>query len=250
MVDLSGKVAIVTGGGTGLGRGTSMGFARAGAAVAVTGIDDQSVDETVAEIMAAGHRAIGLHVDVRDREQVERMAERVAAELGGIDILVNNAAIYPRRAWTEITEDEWDEVFRVNIKGYFLCARAVYPYMVKRGGGRIVNISSITTFIGLANLLDYVSTKGAIVGFTRSLAREVGTDNITVNSIAPGAYPTAAEEIHPDRETLVRGILEQQAIKRRGRPEDIANAALFFASPDSGFVTGQTLLVDGGWYMH
>ncbi len=249
-MDLSGKVAIITGGGTGLGRGMSLGFARAGAAVAVAGIDDRSVDDTVAELGQAGHRAIGLHADVRDRGQVEEMARRVAAELGGIDILVNNAAIYPRRAWTEIAEEEWDEVFRVNIKGYFLCARAVYPYMQKRGGGRIINISSITTFIGFANLLDYVSTKGAIVGFTRSLAREVGVENITVNSIAPGAFPTAAEEIHPNREEMVRGILEQQAIKRRGRPEDIANAALFFASPDSGFVTGQTLLVDGGWYMN
>ncbi|HZS89163.1 MAG TPA: glucose 1-dehydrogenase [Chloroflexota bacterium] len=249
-MDLSGKVAIITGGGTGLGRGMSLGFARAGAAVAVAGIDDRSVDDTVAELGQAGHRAIGLHADVRDRGQVEEMARRVAAELGGIDILVNNAAIYPRRAWTEIAEEEWDEVFRVNIKGYFLCARAVYPYMQKRGGGRIINISSITTFIGFANLLDYVSTKGAIVGFTRSLAREVGAENITVNSIAPGAFPTAAEEIHPNREEMVRGILEQQAIKRRGRPEDIANAALFFASPDSGFVTGQTLLVDGGWYMN
>jgi NAD(P)-dependent dehydrogenase (short-subunit alcohol dehydrogenase family) len=250
MVDLSGKVAIVTGGGTGLGRGMSMGFARAGAAVAVAGIDDRSVAETTSEIVAEGHRAIGLHADVREPGQVEQMAERVAADLGGIDILVNNAAIYPRRAWTEIAEEEWDDVFRVNIKGYFLCARAVYPYMVKRGGGRIINVSSITTFIGYANLLDYVSTKGAIVGFTRSLAREVGADNITVNSIAPGAFPTAAEEIHPNRDEMVRGILEQQAIKRRGRPEDIANAALFFAGPDSGFVTGQTLLVDGGWYMN
>jgi NAD(P)-dependent dehydrogenase (short-subunit alcohol dehydrogenase family) len=250
MVDLSDKVVIVTGGGTGLGRGMSKGFAQAGAAVAVAGIDDRSVADTVAEIVAAGHRAVGLHADVRERGEIEQMAERVDAELGGIDILVNNAAIYPRRAWTEITEEEWDEVFRVNIKGYFLCARAVYPSMVKRGGGRIINISSITTFIGLANLLDYVATKGAIVGFTRSLAREVGANNITVNSIAPGAFPTAAEEIHPNREEMVRGILEQQAIKRRGRPEDIANAALFFASPDSGFVTGQTLLVDGGWYMN
>lgn len=250
LLDLTGKVAIVTGGGTGLGHATCLALARAGAAVAVAGIDDGPLEETAATIAAEGHRALGLHVDVRDRAAVESMAARVDGELGGIDILINNAAIYPRRAWTEIKEEEWDDVFATNIKGYFLCARAVHPYMLKRGGGKIVNISSITFFVGFTHLLDYVSTKGAVIGFTRSLAREVGPDNINVNSIAPGAFPTAAEEIHPNREELVRQFLAQQSLKRRGRPEDIAHAALFLASGASDFITGQTLMVDGGWANH
>lgn len=249
-MNLVGKVAIVTGGGTGLGRATALALARDGAAVAIAGIDDGSVAEAVAAIAAEGHRALGVHADVRDRASVEAMAARVAGELGGIDVLVNNAAIYPRRPWTEIGEEEWDDVFATNIKGYFLCARAVHPYMLARGGGRIINVSSITFFVGFPYLLDYVSTKGAVIGFTRSLAREVGADNITVNSISPGAFPTAAEEIHPDRETLSQWFLDQQSIKRRGRPEDVANAAVFLSSPASDFITGQTLMVDGGWAMH
>ena len=121
-------------------------------------------------------------------------------ELGGIDILVNNAAIYPRRAWTEIAEEEWDEVFATNLKGYFLCARACYPSMAGAGRGRIINLTSITFFGGWSMLLSYVSTKGGIVAFTRGLARELGPEGITVNSISPGAFPTDAEKIHPDPE--------------------------------------------------
>jgi NAD(P)-dependent dehydrogenase (short-subunit alcohol dehydrogenase family) len=167
-----------------------------------------------------------------------------------VDILVNNAGIYPSRPWTAVTEEEWDWVFAVNIKGYFLCARAVYPGMKARGGGKIINISSLTFFMGLwSNLIDYISTKGAVVGFTKALARELGPENINVNCIAPGAFPTDAEKIHPDPEGYNAWVLENQALKRRGRPEDIANAVLFFASPMSDFITGQTLLVDGGWLM-
>jgi NAD(P)-dependent dehydrogenase (short-subunit alcohol dehydrogenase family) len=178
------------------------------------------------------------------------MVEQAVATFGGVDILVNNAAIYPARAWTELSEAEWDRVFAVNIKGYYLCARAVYPSMKTRGGGAIINISSITFFLGKWDrLLDYVSTKGAVVGFTKALARELGPEGIRVNCIAPGAFPTDAEKIHPDPEGYNRFVLENQAIKRRGTPTDMAKAVLFFASDLSDFVTGQSLLVDGGWAM-
>jgi 3-oxoacyl-[acyl-carrier protein] reductase len=178
------------------------------------------------------------------------MARRVAGEFGGVDILVNNAAIYPSRPWTEITEEEWDEVLAVNLKGYFLCARAAYPHMRGRGHGRVINVASITFFIGLANLLDYVSSKGGVVGFTRTLAREVGPEDITVNAISPGAFPTDAEKIHPDPEGYNRWVLAQQSIKRRGTPEDVGNLVTFLASDAASFITGQTVEIDGGWAMH
>ena len=167
-----------------------------------------------------------------------------------MDILVNNAAIYPSRPWTEIREEEWDEVLAVNLKGYFLCARAAFPHMKARGHGRVINVASITFFIGFANLLDYVSSKGGVVGFTRTLAREVGPEGITVNAISPGAFPTDAEKIHPDPEGYNRWVLEQQSIERRGTPEDIGNLVSFLASDAASFITRQTVEIDGGWAMH
>jgi 3-oxoacyl-[acyl-carrier protein] reductase len=247
---LPGKVAIVTGAGGALGAGTAQGLAQAGAAVALVDRNWAAAQAVAQEINQAGGQALALDCDVAESSAVEAMVQGVIAAFGGVDILVNNAAIYPARPWTEIQEAEWDRVFAVNIKGYYLCARAVYPSMRARGGGKIINLSSITFFLGKwANLLDYVSTKGAVVGFTKALARELGPENIQVNCIAPGAFPTAAEKIHPDPAGYNRFVLENQAIKRRGRPADIANAVLFFASPLSDFITGQSLLVDGGWAM-
>jgi NAD(P)-dependent dehydrogenase (short-subunit alcohol dehydrogenase family) len=198
----------------------------------------------------AGGQAVPLHVDVADRESVEGAVARTVAELGGIDVLVNNAAIYPRRAWTEITEEEWDRVLGINLKGYFRCARACYPSMKERGRGHIINMSSITFMVGFEMLLDYVSSKGAIVGFTRALAHEVGPEGITVNAIAPGAFPTDAEKIHPDPEGYNQWALDQQCIKRRGTPHDIGSLVVFLSSDASSFITGQTVVVDGGWAMH
>lgn len=247
---LKDKVAIVTGGGGALGAGIAQGLAQAGAAVVLADVKEAAAAAVATEIVAQGGQALGVACDVADRASVDAMVAQAATAYGGVDILVNNAAIYPARPWTEITEAEWDRVFAVNIKGYYLCARAVYPSMKARGGGKIINISSITFFLGKWDrLLDYVSTKGAVVGFTKGLARELGPDGITVNCIAPGAFPTDAEKIHPDPEGYTRFVLENQALKRRGTPTDMANAVLFFASDLSAFVTGQSLLVDGGWLM-
>jgi 3-oxoacyl-[acyl-carrier protein] reductase len=162
---------------------------------------------------------------------------------------VNNAAIYPSRPWTEIPE-EWDEVLAVNLKGHFLCARAAYPHMRGCGHGRVINVAWVTFFIGLANLLDYVSLKGGVVGFTRTLAREVGPESITVNAISPGGFPTDAEKIHPDPEGYKCWVLDQQGIKHHGTPEDIGNLVTFLAGDAASFITGQTAGIDGGWAMH
>ena len=247
---LEGRVAVVTGGGGGLAEGICAKLTQAGAAVACVDVTREKAQRVAEPLASGGARTLAVGADVSDRGSVEAMAKEVVGELGGVDILVNNAAVYPRRAWTEIEEEEWDRVMAVNLKGYFLCARAVYPHMKERGGGSIVNVASITFFIGWTLLLDYVASKGGIVGFTRTLAREVGPDGINVNAIAPGAFPTDAEKIHPDQEGYNRWVLEQQSIKRRGNPDDVGNLVAFLASDAASFISGQTIGIDGGWMMH
>lgn len=247
---LDGRVAVVTGGGGGLAEGMCTALAEAGAAVAVAEIDVGKAEARVEALRAVGGTALAVEADVSRRDSVDAMVATVVRELGGIDVLFNNAAIYPRRAWTEIDEEEWDAVLETNLKGYFLCARACYPSMVERGHGRIVNVASITVFGKLPMLLSYVSSKGGVVGFTRALARELGPEGVTVNAISPGAFPTDAEKIHPDPESYDHWILDQQSLKRRGTPEDIGNLAVFLASDASSFITGQLFEIDGGWHMH
>ena len=247
---LDGRVAVVTGGGGGLGADICRSLAAAGAIVAVAGRTQETIDAVRDQVVADGGKAISVVADVSSKADVDAMAEAIVGELGGIDVLVNNAAIYPRRAWTEITEEEWDAVLGTNLKGYFLCARACYPSMVGRGHGRIVNLTSVTFFFGMAMLLDYVSSKGGIIGFTRALARELGPEGVTVNAISPGAFPTDAEKIHPNPEQYTQWILDQQSLKRRGTPEDIGNLTVFLAGDASSFITGQTIEIDGGWAMH
>ncbi len=247
--DLFGRVALVTGAGGGLGQGICLGLAAAGATVVCTGRTQASIDAIRDRVRAAGGAAISHLLDVTAEASVRDGVERIATELGGLDILVNNAAIYPRRAWTEITADEWDEVLATNLKGYFLCAQAAFPYLAASGHGRIINIASITTSGGWSMLLDYVSSKGGIVGFTRALAREIGPSGVTVNTVSPGAFPTDAEKIHPDPEGYNQYVLDQQSIKRRGTPEDIGNLVTFLASDLASFITGQMIQIDGGWVM-
>jgi NAD(P)-dependent dehydrogenase (short-subunit alcohol dehydrogenase family) len=247
---LEGRVAVVTGGGGGLAEGICARLTGAGAAVAAVDVSREKAQRVAGSLASGGARTLAVEADVSERGSVEAMVEEIVGELGGVDILVNNAAVYPRRAWTEIEEEEWDRVMAVNLKGYFLCARAVYPHMRDRGGGSIVNVASITFFIGWTLLLDYVASKGGIVGFTRTLAREVGPDGINVNAIAPGAFPTDAEKIHPDQEGYNRWVLEQQSIKRRGTPNDVGELVTFLASDAASFISGQTIGIDGGWMMH
>jgi NAD(P)-dependent dehydrogenase (short-subunit alcohol dehydrogenase family) len=244
---VTGKTAIVTGAATGIGAATARLLAARGARVLAVGLQPDALRETVAGIEADGGEAIAFDADVSDPAAIEAVAARAQEAFGGTDILVNNAAIYPLGPWHEADADEWDEVFRTNVRGYFLLAKAVRPQMLARGGGSIVNVASVTFYFGEQLLVSYVASKGAVIGFTRSLAREAGPEGIRVNAVAPGAFPTAATAIHADQDALWETVLTGQSIKRRGEVEDVALAIAFFAGDDSRFVTGQTLLVDGGW---
>ena len=244
---MAGKTAIVTGAATGIGAATARLLAARGARVVAAGLQPEALRETVAAIEADGGEAVAIEADVSDPAEIEAVAAGAQAAFGGTDILVNNAAIYPIGPWHEADAAQWDAVFATNVRGYFLLAKAVRPQMLARGGGAIVNVASVTFYWGEEQLVSYVASKGAVIGFTRSLAREAGPEGIRVNAVAPGAFPTAATEIHADQQALWDGVLAAQSIKRRGEVEDVARAIAFFAGEDSGFVTGQTLLVDGGW---
>ena len=169
---------------------------------------------------------------------------------GGVDIVINNAAIYPSKPFEDYTIEEHQQVQRVNVDAGIVCVQAALPGMKAKGFGRIINVASITLHGGWALLSPYVASKAALVGLTRAWAREFGPHGVTVNAIAPGAFPTDGEKIHPDPEGYAHFVLEHQALKRRGTPADIANVLMFLASDMSSFVTGQTINVDGGWVMH
>jgi len=217
--------------------------------VAVSDIDAATVEATRAAVAAGGGTVRAWPVDLRDAAAIGDLFEVVEAELGPAGILVNNAAIYPATPFLDVPVAEYDDVQAVNQRGYWLCAQAAARQMAGSGGGVIVNIASITLHGVLPGLAAYVATKGAAASMTRALARELGPAGIRVNAVAPGAFPTAAEEIHADPAAYNQYVLDQQALKRRGTPAELAAVVSFLAGPDSEFVTGQTIGVDGGWVM-
>lgn len=253
MRSLNGKVALVTGGSRGIGRAIAEALGAAGASVAVNYAARADEAETVVSaIEEAGGRAMAVQADVAHAAEVEAMVQEVAAALGPVTIVVNNAGLTnTHKPWQEIDEAEWDRVMAVNLKSCFLTLRATYPFMEEAHWGRIINISSVTFLLGRPNVLHYVSSKAGMIGFTRTLARELGPDGITVNAITPGAIQTESEiEMFPEQEELARWLDDEQAVKRRGLPADIASAVVFLASEEASFISGQTLNVDGGWAMH
>jgi len=245
---LEDRVAIVTGAAQGIGNAIARGLAAEGARIVVA--DLNRADEAAAEFEAG----IGLTVDVADEAQVERMARDVAERCGRIDILVNNAGLYASlqmRPFTEIPVEEWRQVMDVNVLSMFLATRAVVPHMRERGGGRIVNISSGTPFRGVPFLLHYVTSKGAIVALTRALAKELGRDDVLVNCVAPGFTMSDGVREHPEVIEALREVsVSARTLQRDQEPEDIVGAVVFLCGPGATFVTGQTIVIDGGQYFH
>ena len=245
---LAGKVAIVTGGARHIGAAYCHTLAREGAAVVIADIlDGNAVAE---DIRSKGGNALALKIDVSKEGDTNRMAVETVNAFGRIDILINNAAIFiniQRHPFYEISADEWDRVSAVNIKGPFLCAKAVFAQMKEQKYGKIINISSSTAYWGTPNFLHYVASKAALIGMTRSLAREVGDYGICVNAIAPGLVEHEGQNAP---QALTELQLKARSIKRLQTPEDLLGTLVFLASPDSDFMTGQTIVVDGGSIMH
>ncbi|MWA02408.1 glucose 1-dehydrogenase [Actinomadura sp. LD22] len=250
MTNLDGRVALVTGAARGIGAEIARTYARAGARVGVLDLKEDLTEDTVSAIRDAGGQAIGLGADVSDAEQVDRAVRRLAEEFGGLDIAVNNAGVTRDNLLFKMTEDDWDTVVAVHMRGVFLVTRAAQRIMVERRYGRVINISS-TSALGNRGQANYSSAKAGIQGFTRTTAIELGPFGITVNSIGPGYVDTemtraTAERLGVAVEQRLAEVAATLPMRRVGKPADIANAALFLASEDSGFVTGQVLYVDGG----
>jgi NAD(P)-dependent dehydrogenase (short-subunit alcohol dehydrogenase family) len=247
---VKGRTILYTGAAGGLGLDTTLLLIERGAHVIALDNDDSKIAALVAAAEGSGPGRLTVsRTDLADLSGLRATLDALAARHGGIDVVINNAAIYPSKPFEDYTIEEHQFVQRINVDAGIVAVQAALPGMRAKGFGRIVNISSITLSGGWANLSPYVASKGALVGLTRTWAREFGPWGVTVNAIAPGAFPTDAEKIHPDPEGYDRMVLDAQAIKRRGTASDIAHAIAFFAADEAGFITGQTLQVNGGWTM-
>ncbi len=249
---LVGRVALITGASWGIGAAVAKAFAREGASVVVNSYPDKKMeslaDEVVSSIAKTGGHAIRLSADISIREQIDRMVITTRQEFGDIDILVANAAYANRLPWHQISVEQWDHTQAVNVRGAFMCAQACYEGMLRKGGGSIIAVTSVTVNLGMPGMLDYVTSKAALLGFTRALAREVGKEGIRVNAVMPGAIRTEQEvDLGFDENELKLLSAERQCIPRRGFAEDLAGTFVYLASDESSFVSGQVINVDGGW---
>jgi NAD(P)-dependent dehydrogenase (short-subunit alcohol dehydrogenase family) len=245
---LQDRVVIITGAGQGIGRVFAKAFALAGSRVVIAELNEKTAAAVAEDIMKAGGQALAITTDVADPASIEQMVELVEGEYGRIDVLINNAGIFSTlemRPFEQIPLDEWDKVLRVNITGAFLCARAVLPAMRRAKWGRIINMASGAVSLGRPGYLHYIASKSALVGMSRSMARELGADGITVNAILPGATFTEIERKTVTPEQKER-IIAMQCIPRAETPDDLVGTALFLASEASAFITGQVINADGG----
>jgi 3-oxoacyl-[acyl-carrier protein] reductase len=246
-LELSGKVALVTGGAQGIGKAIALILARNGADVVVSDINLEKAEETAKEIQSMGQRSLAIKSNVADLKDVESMVGTIVEKLGRIDILVNNAGITRDRLILRMTEEDWDAVLDVNLKGTFNCTKAAIRYMSKQKSGKIVSIASVTGEMGNPGQANYGASKAGVIGFTKTIAREFAARGINVNAIAPGFIQTAMTDAVPEkaREELIRMI----PMQRLGQPEDIARAVLFLVLESSSYITGQVINVNGGIYM-
>jgi len=239
---LKGKSAVVTGAGQGIGEGIAKVLASEGAEILVADLNLENAEKVAEGINDDGGKATAFKCDVAQKAEVDRLIEKAVSEFGKLDILVNNAGIYPMKPFLEMTEEDWDKVINVNLKSTFLCTQAAALKMAE--GSKIVTISSIAAFVGFEGLAHYCATKGGINASIRAIALELAKKKINVNAVAPGAIETpgaaAAEEI-------MKQTIQMIPAARMGQPEDIANAVAFLASDKADYITGQTLIVDGGW---
>jgi NAD(P)-dependent dehydrogenase (short-subunit alcohol dehydrogenase family) len=248
MSRLKDRIAVVSGAATGIGKAAAVRLAAEGALVEILDLKDAA--ETVNEIRAAGGQANAEICDVTSEEQITRAVATIAARHDHIDILVNNAGILSGRTpWHELSYEEVNRFVQINYIGYFLVSKAVYPLLKKSAHGRVINVASRTYFLANPGQMAYVAAKGAVMGFTRVLAKELGDDNITVNAVAPGMIATEGTMAHSNEEAFNR-VMMNQAIKKRGRPEHLAALIAFLASDDAEMITGQMILCDGGGYLH
>lgn len=245
---LKNRVVIVTGGGQGIGRNHALRFAEQGAIPVIAEYNGENAEKIAAEITQNGGRALAIQTDVGSLASATAMAETTLTKLGRIDCLINNAALFSRitmAPFWQLPPDEWERAMQVNITGAFYCARAVVPAMQQAKWGRIINVSSATVLMGAQNYLHYVTSKSAVIGMTRSMARELGEWNITVNTFWPGPVRTEVDRPSASVEKL-KAIVNRQCLGRMGELDDMSNGVLFLCSDDSGYITGQSLQPDGG----
>ena len=244
--DLAGKIAVVTGASRGLGRQFAESLAGAGADLVVTSRTESALDDTLASIRETGRRAVGVELDVRDDESVAAFGDAAVAAFGRVDVLVNNAGCNVRKAAVDVTPADWDLVVDTNLRGAFFVATAIAPHMLQRGSGRVINIGSVTSVFGYGGITPYCASRGGVKQMTMALADEWGPHGVTVNCLAPGWFKTDQNRVLYDDDEWVAQLNERIPLRRPGGPADLDGAVVFLASDASEYVTGQTLLVDGG----
>lgn len=247
-INLMGKVAIVTGAGRGIGKAIAKALAAAKASVVVNDVDWNTATQVSREIESSGGKALPAKADVRIRSEIEQMVQNAIQELGRVQVLINNAGVILRKPAEEISEEEWDKVIDINLKGTFLCAQEVAKAMIREGkGGKIINLASIMGEVALPPRAAYCASKGGIIALTKDLAAEWAKHGITVNTLAPGWTVTEMTQSYFSQEPVRQFLLERIPLNRLGKPEDVANLAVFLASEYSDYITGQAICVDGGW---